>query len=117
MQVQFTPNELQVLTDALAQHNSELVHEIARTDHREFRHMLQKKLELLIGLQGRLLQGEIQLSADESEVLAEVLDQSENALYFEIARTDHYKFKRMLERNLDSLERAHSKITEGCAAA
>lgn len=117
MQVQFTPNELQVLTDTLARHNSELIHEIARTDHREFRHSLQKKLELLMGLQGQLLRGELQFGAEERDALAEVLDQSESALYFEIARTDHRQFKRMLEKNLELLERVHGKITEACAAA
>jgi arginine deiminase len=117
MQVQFSPNELQVFADTLARHNSELIHEIARTDHREFRHILRKKLELLMGLQSQLLRGELQLSTEQRDALAEVLDQSENALYFEIARTDHRAFKQVLERNLDLLERVHGKITEPCAAA
>ena len=70
-----------------------------------------------MGLQGQLLRGELQLSAEERDALAEVLDASESSLYFEIARTDHRPYKRMLERNLESLERAHNKIKEACAAA
>jgi hypothetical protein len=117
MQVEFTPNELQVLTEILARHNRDLVHEIARTDDREFKHMLQEKLELLTRLQNQIVWGELQLSTEKSEVLAEVLDQCERALYFEIARTDDREFKHMLQKNLESLECAHHKITGASAAA
>lgn len=117
MQVQFTPYELQVLTDTLARHNRELIHEIARTDHREFKQLLQKKLDLLTSLQGQLMRGELQLSKNERDVLTEVLDHSERALYFEIARTDERGFKQLLQKNLDRLELAHCKIAEASTAA
>jgi hypothetical protein len=117
MQVQFTPDELQILTDALVRHNRDLIHEIARTDHREFKQMLQKKLDLLTGLQDQLLRGELQFSENERAVLNEVLDHSESALYFEIARTDDRGFKQLLKKNLECLELVHFKITEARAAA
>ena len=117
MRVQFTPYELQVLTDTLVRHNRDLIHEIARTDHREFKHMLQNKLDLLTGLQGQLLRGELQLGKNERDALNEVLDQSESALYFEIARTDDREFKQLLQKNLEGLELVHCKIREARAAA
>jgi hypothetical protein len=117
MQIDFTPNELQMLTDTLARHNGELRHEIARTDHREFKQMLEAKLEILTRLQAQLVRGEVQFSPEESDALREVLDQSENALYFEIARTDDRDFKHLLQKNLECLETAHNKISAACKAA
>ena len=117
MQVQFTPSELEVLTEVLARHNRELTHEIARTDARGFKHMLQEKLDLLGRLQNQLVWGELQLSTETNDVLAEVLDQSERALYFEIARTDDRDFKHKLQENLAQLEGAHNKIARASNAA
>ncbi len=115
MQVQFTPKELEVLTEVLARHNRELTHEISRTDTRGFKHILQEKLDVLGRLQNQLVWGELQLSTEIGDVLAEVLDQSERALYFEIARTDDREFKHTLQENLERLESAHSKITRAAA--
>ena len=117
MQFQFSPNELQLLTDTLIRNTNELRYEIARTDDREFKHMLLQKLDVLTCLQGQLVTGELQLSTEKVGVLAEVLDQSERALYFEIARTDDRKFKHMLQENLECLERAHCKLTGAHAVA
>ena len=117
MQVQFTPNELEVLTEVLARHRGELIHQIARTDARDFKHLLQEKLDLLGRLQNQLVWGELQLSTEISELLAEVLDQSEHALYFEIARTDDRDFKHKLQDNLGQLESAHQKIAGARNAA
>jgi len=115
MQVQFTPKELEVLTEVLARHNRELTHEISRTDTRGVKHILQEKLDVLGRLQNQLVWGELQLSTEISDVLAEVLDQSERALYFEIARTDDREFKHGLQENLERLESAHSKISRAAA--
>ena len=117
MQGQFTSYELQVLTDTLVRHNRDLIHEIARTDHREFKHMLQNKLDLLTGRQGQLLRGELQLGKNERDALNEVLDHTESALYFEIARTDDHEFKQLLQKNLEGLEQVHRKIREARASA
>jgi hypothetical protein len=117
MQIDFTPNELQMLTETLAHHNHELGHEIARTDHREFKQMLQAKLDVLIRLQTQLVRGEVQFSPEESDALSEVLDQSENTLYLEIARSDDRDFKHLLRNNLECLETAHKKISGACKAA
>ncbi len=117
MQILFSVNELQLLADTLVQRTSELRHEIARTDDRQFRQMLLKKLETLTLLQSQLVPGEVQLSTETGGALAEVLDKAEHALYFEIARTDDREFKHMLKKNLEGLECAHSKLTEAHAAA
>lgn len=117
MHVQFTGYELQVLTDTLVRHNRELIHEIARTDHREFKVLLQGNLDLLTGLHGQLLRGELLLSPHEREVLNEVLDAREDALYFEIARSDDRAFKRSLQKDLECLEEVHDKISIACVAA
>jgi hypothetical protein len=116
MQVEFTQYEMQILTDTLVRHNRDLLLEIARTDHREFKQALQKKLDLLLGVHGQLLRGELRFSEFEREVLNEVLNCSERALYFEIARTDHRTFKRLLQKDLECMELLHFKITEDCAA-
>jgi len=117
MQIQFSANELQLLADTLVRHMSELRHEIARTDDREFKQMLLQKLEILTCLQSQLVAGEVQLCTEKDGVLAEVLDQTERALYFEIARTDDREFKHMLQENLECLEGVHCKLTEARAAA
>lgn len=117
MQIQFSVNEAQLLADTLGRRTSELRHEIARTDDREFKQMLLQKLETLTCLQSQLVPGEVQLSPKTGGALAEVLDQAEHALYFEIARTDDREFKHMLQKNLECLECAHSKLTEAHAAA
>jgi hypothetical protein len=117
MKVQFTPNEVKILNDTLARHNQELTHEIAHTDHREFKHILKERLNLLTSLQSQLVWGELQFTQEESDVLNEAIDQSERALYFEIARTDDRDFKHMLRDNLQLLEGAHCKITGARAAA
>jgi len=117
MQVEFTQHELEVLVDTLTRHNRELLLEIARTDHREFKLMLQKKLDLLTGLQGQLLLGELRFSEAERDTLNEVLDRSERALYFEIARTDNRGFKQLLQKDLECMELLHCKITADCVVA
>ncbi|PSH03668.1 MAG: hypothetical protein CXZ00_10815 [Acidobacteria bacterium] len=117
MQVQFTADELQVLADVLAQHNRELTHEIARTDDRKFKIMLLKKLDVLTQLENQLVQGDVELSSEESDDLVEMLNQSERALYFEIARTDDRDFKHILQKKLERLECAHHKLVEPRAVA
>jgi len=117
MQVHFTGYELQVLTETLVRHNRELIREIARTEHREFKQQLQQNLDLLTGLHGQLLRGELHLSAHEREVLNEVLEASEDALYFELARTDDRSYKHSLQKDLECLEQVHEKITNPCVAA
>jgi hypothetical protein len=115
MHVDFTQYELQLLTDTLMRHNRDLLLEIARTDRREFRQMLQQKLDLLTDLQGQILRGELWLSETARDVLNEMLDRTERALYFEIARTDHRGFKQLLRKDLECMELLHCKLAEGCA--
>jgi hypothetical protein len=117
MKIQFSPDELRLLADALVRHTSGLRREIARTEDLEFKHILLEKLDILTCLQSQLATGEVQLSTANAGVLAEVLDQSEHALYFEIARTDDRKFKHMLQENLTCMESAHCKLTQACSAA
>lgn len=117
MKIQCSGNEQQLLADTLDRRTSELRYEIARTDDREFKQMLLQKLETLTCLQSQLIPGEVQLSAETGGALAEMLDQAEHALYFEIARTDNREFKHMLQKNLECLECVHSRLTEAHAAA
>lgn len=117
MYVQFSPIELQLLTETLVRHTNELLHEIARTDDREFKRMLLQKLDTLTCLQSQLIEEEVQLSMEDCGVLDEVLDQSERSLYFEIARTDDREFRHMLQQSLERMESAHCKLTEARVAA
>lgn len=117
MKIQFSVNEQQLLAETLVRRTSELRHEIARTDDREFKQMLLQKLETLTCLQSQLLPEQVQLSTETGDALAEVLDQAEHALYFEIARTDDREFKHMLLKNLECMESVHSRLREAHAAA
>jgi len=110
MQIQLTDHELHVLADTLARHNRHLAHEIAQTDDREFRHMLQNTLEVLTTVQNHLATGELKLSSEEGRALAEALDRSERALSIEIAHTENRDFRHMLHDDLDELTGAHFKI-------
>ena len=111
MQIQLTDHELHVLADTLARHNRDLAHEIAQTDDREFKHMLQTTLEVLTAVHRHLASGELKLSPEEGRALAEALDRSERALNIEIAHTENREFRHMLHENLDELTLAHFKIT------
>jgi hypothetical protein len=110
MQVRLTDHELHVLADTLARHNRDLEYEIAQTDDRDFRHMLQATLEVLSAVQRHLASGALQLNPDEARMLAEALERSERALSVEIAHTDNRKLKHILHDNLDDLVGAHYKI-------
>jgi predicted transcriptional regulator len=47
MEVTFSPMERELLLEILEEHHRELFREMARTKHREFKHVLQRKEELL----------------------------------------------------------------------
>ena len=110
MQIPLTDHELHVLADTLARHNRDLEHEIAQTDDRGFRHMLQATLDVLTAVQRHLASGDLQLNSEEARTLAEALERSERALSIEIAHTDNRNLKHMLHDNLDELVGAHCKI-------
>jgi len=110
MQIPLTDDELHVLAETLARHNRELEHEIAQTDDRNFRHMLQATLDVLSAVHRHLASGELQLSSEEARTLAEALERSERALSVEIAHTENRNFKHMLHHELDELVGAHCKI-------
>ncbi|HEX8925161.1 MAG TPA: hypothetical protein VF786_05180 [Terriglobales bacterium] len=111
MQIQLSEHELHVLANTLARHNRDLEYEIAQTDDREFKHMLQATLELLTAVQNHLTSGEAKLSFEEARALTEALERSERALSVEIAHTDNRAFKHMLHDNLDEIMGAHYKIS------
>jgi phage terminase Nu1 subunit (DNA packaging protein) len=117
MESRFTPGEQQLLIETLAQHAREMLHGIARANHREFKRMLQLKMERTTRMQLRIAAGEFQLEDDESDLLREALEQGERALCFEIARTDGRKFKHMLQRKLDMLLGVRSKLSAASKAA
>jgi len=117
MQVQFTPNELRLLNDTLARNHGELVREISRTEHREFKHELQQKLDLLARVQAKLARGTFDFFGNELDFLAETLEYYERQLYAEIARTDRREFKHELQSRLEFLAQAHRKISGACRLA
>jgi predicted house-cleaning noncanonical NTP pyrophosphatase (MazG superfamily) len=110
MNAKFTPDELLELVDVLAGHDRELIREIARAEHREFKHGLQRKEDFLTELQGKLLSKECEFSTEELEALRVMLEHNERMLYGEISRTDHREFKHMLQQRLDRLVGLRQRI-------
>jgi hypothetical protein len=117
MKVQLMSDEVQELADLLAGDDRELIHEIARTEHGDFKHGLQHREDVLIGLRGKLTRNEVDFSGPELDFLRDVLEHHERILYAEISRTDHREFKHSLQQKLDRIVQLRKKIAELCAAA
>ena len=56
MEITFTDEELQLLLEILEEQHRELLHEISRTDHHEFKMLLRNKEKVLECMQGKLAQ-------------------------------------------------------------
>jgi hypothetical protein len=54
MELQLNDHERRVLQEILDERHKNLIHEIARTDHREFRHELQTRCSLVEGILKRM---------------------------------------------------------------
>lgn len=50
MELQLSHQERRLLLEILEERNKNLIHEIARTDHREFKHELQTRCALVEGI-------------------------------------------------------------------
>ena len=50
MELQLTDHENQLLLEILQERHSNLIHEIARTDHRDYKHELQKRCSEIEGI-------------------------------------------------------------------
>ena len=58
METKFSPMEQELLLEILEEHHRELLREIARTKHRDFKHVLKRKEELLESIVHKLEQHE-----------------------------------------------------------
>jgi hypothetical protein len=54
MEITFTDEELQLLLEVLEEQHRELLHEISRTDHHEFRMLLRNKEKVLESMLDKL---------------------------------------------------------------
>jgi hypothetical protein len=54
MEVTFTPEEYELITEILEEHHRELLRELCRTEHREFKAVLRRREELLSGVLDKL---------------------------------------------------------------
>ena len=50
MELRLTDHEKQLLLEILQERHSNLIHEIARTDHRDYRHELQQRCSAIEGI-------------------------------------------------------------------
>jgi len=50
MELQLTDHERQLLLEILQERHSNLIHEIARTDHRDYKHELQQRCSAIEGI-------------------------------------------------------------------
>jgi hypothetical protein len=115
MQLLLTVDELQVTVDVLEQRSRELMSEIARTERADFKYRLQNRQHFLDELENKLIRRDLQLSADELDVLATELSQCDRALILECAKTSHRDFRDSLMQREHLLLRVRDKVTEACA--
>lgn len=114
MDLQFTSDEFQLLTDVLEQRDRELRHEIVRTDNDEVRHRLETVQRLLDEVEHKLVRREPELTADELDLLGEIVDQCQRGLTAEIARTEDRESRRVLLNREELLRPVHDKVVELC---
>jgi len=50
MELRFTDEEMELLLEILQERHKNLIHEIARTDHRDFKHELQNRCAKIEGI-------------------------------------------------------------------
>lgn len=115
MQLYFSADEYELLANLLMQRDRELREELARTDAREFKGGLRQELQVLGGLENKILGKDLQLGADELDFLAEVMNHCYRELVREIARTDRRDFRNLLQRRAELLGRVRDRVVEACA--
>ena len=54
MEVTFTPEEHQLIAEILEEHHRELLRELSRTEHREFKAVLRRREEMVQGVLNKL---------------------------------------------------------------
>lgn len=54
MRIEFTDQELDLLSEVMQLHQETLLRDIARTDHRDYRQMLKGRLQVVEGILGKL---------------------------------------------------------------
>ena len=54
MEVTFTPEEHALIAEIMEEHHRELLREIARTEHREFKAVLRRREEMVQGVLNKL---------------------------------------------------------------
>jgi hypothetical protein len=54
MEVTFTPEEYELITEILEEHHRELLREICRAEHREFKAVLRRREELVQGVLNKM---------------------------------------------------------------
>jgi len=111
MPLRLSPDELQVLVNALEQRDRELMHEIVHTDKAPFKKALCCKQQMLTEIRNKLTGPDVYLSVDELKALSEVVDHSERELIDEIAHTDHRQFRLQLKTKEALLEKIEAKVT------
>ncbi len=114
MLLQFTSDEVQLLTDVLEQRDRELRNQIIRTDDDGLRSRLEKVQRLLDELEHKLVRRQPELTTDELDLLGEVVDQCERGLTAEIARAQDREFRQTLEEREHLLRPVHDKVVELC---
>ncbi len=114
MYLQFTSEEFQLLADVLEQRGRELQYEIIRTDNDDRRHGLERVQRLLDELEHKLVQRGSEFTADELDLLGEIVDRYEHGLTAEIARAGDRESRQVLEEREELLRPVHDKVVELC---
>jgi len=114
MILQFTPEELQMMVDLFEERLRGLDDEIAHTDRRNTRVVLEQQEKMLQEVEDKVMRHDVAFTADELEFLLDYIGERVQKLRMEIYRTDAREFKQVLRTRQEVLERIHDKITEAC---
>ena len=114
MTLQFTNEELQLIVELLEERLRALDMEIAHTERKVYRSILEQQEKQLDQLEDKVIAHDLSFAADELEGLLDFLTVKSRELRNEISRTENREYKQMLRGRQEILEHAEDKVTEAC---
>jgi hypothetical protein len=114
MTLQFTNEELQLMVELLEEQLRSLDSEIAHTERRVYRSILEQQEKQLDQLENKVIAHDLSFATDELECLLDFLTAKSRELRNEIARTDNREYKQILRNRQEILEHTEDKVTEAC---
>jgi hypothetical protein len=117
MILQFQPEELQLIVNLLEDRLRFLDVEIARTDRRNARDILEQEEKVVKQIEDKVMAHDLAWSVDELDFMIDFLSHRSQELRHEISRTDNRDYKQALRLRQQTLEKTQDKVTEACCMA